>query len=89
MDEENSYDNRFQRVILDETELAYRSEANGELVTFPKLLHVSFNGEEIDTKLSFTTRDGVRIPCIRIDGNRVDLDNPELEIAVDCIIPVG
>jgi len=79
----------FERVVLDENEYVYRADSNGEVVTFPKLLTVRIAGEEITTKLSFTTKDGHKIPCIRIDGNRVDLDFPELEIASEHVIPVG
>lgn len=79
----------YERVEFDADEYAYRADANGELVTFPKLVNIRLNGEVIDTKLSFTTKDGHRVPCVRIGGERVDFDHPDLEIAADCLIPVG
>jgi hypothetical protein len=88
MDEDNSYDTRFETVTFDEEEFLYRS-SNGEEIRFPQLLHVRLNGEEFDTKLSYTTLGGAKVPCIRVDGRRHNLDVAGLEIASDCIIPLG
>lgn len=82
-----SYGVVFERVELDLDAGFYRS-ATGEKVLFSKLLHVRLNGELLDLRLSFTTEDGVKLPCLRLPGGeKVYLDHEDLEIASDCISP--
>jgi hypothetical protein len=78
----------FETVTFDTDELLYRAE-NGETVRFPKLLHIRFQGEVMDVPLSFTTFLDAKMPCVRIAGVRHYLDTDGLEIASDCVIPVG
>ncbi len=79
----------------------YREIPSRRPVTMNKLLNVRVDGEEIATKLSFTTvyfdaenRDcskeeavgKVLKGCIRVGGERIDLDDDRVEIASDCLI---
>ncbi|MEY4507948.1 MAG: hypothetical protein RLZZ450_70 [Pseudomonadota bacterium] len=64
----------------------YRDE-RGARVRFSKQVCVLVDGEQLDTKLCFTTRDGVPAPCLRVDGERINFDDAgfDIEVASDCI----
>jgi hypothetical protein len=78
----------FETMTFDTDELLYRAE-NGETVRFTKLLHVRLGGEVLDLPLSYATLGGAKVPCVRVDGQRIMLDDADLEIASDCVIPLG
>lgn len=93
----------FEEVTYDHDEEVYRA-SNGETVKFTKMLHVKLCDELHDVKLSYTRQVYGRptskpVPCIRIGSDKylmnghVDSDSDDtstdLEIASDCIQPLG
>ncbi len=79
----------------------YRDAETKTACTFPKIINVTVDGEVSDHKLSYTTEyydehgepcikevsaGKVLRPCIRVDGVRLNLDDPRVEVAEDCLL---
>lgn len=71
----------------------YRRVDNKRACTFPKLVTVQLDGEEVTTKLSYTTvyldeakTERVLKPCVRVGGERIDLDDERILVAEESVI---
>lgn len=86
----SSRPSQFQRVIYDAATERYTNE-EGTPLLFPKQLKVRFDGQEVETlPLKFTRNvmgldTTAPVPCLKAgDGEKIFLDDPSLEIAVEC-----
>ncbi len=71
----------------------YRREDNKRACTFEKLVSVQIDGESMTLKLSYTTEyldetrtDKVLRPCVRISGERINLDDERILVAEESVV---